>query len=160
MGWRVEGLADGESARMARTMEEAAASLPEEATVSLSLAVSAVLLERMRLPSTDREELGGMVVLQLEKTLPYSGDELTSGFDVIRQEGNECDAARHRREQRAARRAVRAVAHPAQTPRPGRDFRHPACRPVPLRGSAGAHLSRGRCNDPGRGAERKAGGRA
>ncbi len=55
---------------MAATMEEAAASLPEDATVSLSLPVSAVLMERMRLPSTDREELGGMVTLQLEKTLP------------------------------------------------------------------------------------------
>jgi hypothetical protein len=90
-GWRVGGIADGESARMARTMEEAAASVPEGATVTLSLPVSAVLMERMRLPSTDREELGGMVVLQLEKTLPYSGDELTSGFDIIHQEENECD---------------------------------------------------------------------
>jgi hypothetical protein len=90
-GWRVGGLVDGGPARTARTMEEAAASLPADATVSLSLPVSAVLMERMRLPSTDREELGGMVVLQLEKTLPYSGDELTSGFDIIRQEANECD---------------------------------------------------------------------
>jgi hypothetical protein len=90
-GWRVDGLDEGGPARVARTMEEAAASLPEEASVSLSLPVSAVLMERMRLPSTDREELGGMVVLQLEKTLPYSGEELTSGFEIIRQEENECD---------------------------------------------------------------------
>jgi hypothetical protein len=90
-GWRVGGIADGESDRMARTMEEAAASVPDGAAVSLSLPVSAVLLERMRLPSTDLEELGGMVVLQLEKTLPYSGEELTSGFDIIHQEENECD---------------------------------------------------------------------
>ena len=90
-GWRVGGIVDGESARIARTMEEAAASLPDDATVTLSLPVSAVLMERMRLPSTDREELGGMVILQLEKTLPYSGEELTSGFDIIRQEENECD---------------------------------------------------------------------
>ncbi len=90
-GWRVGGLAEGESARIAGTMEEAAACLPEGATVSLSLPVSAVLMERMRLPSTDREELGGMVILQLEKTLPYSGEELTSGFDIIRQQENECD---------------------------------------------------------------------
>ena len=90
-GWRVDGIAEGQSAHMARTMEEAAASVPDGAAVSLSLPVSAVLLERMRLPSTDREELGGMVVLQLEKTLPYSGEELTSGFDIIHEEGNECD---------------------------------------------------------------------
>jgi hypothetical protein len=90
-GWRVDGIAEGQSAHVARTMEEAAASVPEGAAVSLSLPVSAVLLERMRLPSTDRIELGSMVVLQLEKTLPYSGDELTSGFDIIQEEGNESD---------------------------------------------------------------------
>jgi hypothetical protein len=90
-GWRVDGIAEGQSPHMARTMEEAAASVPDGVAVSLSLPVSAVLLERMRLPSTDREELGGMVVLQLEKTLPYSGEELTSGFDIIHEEGNECD---------------------------------------------------------------------
>jgi hypothetical protein len=72
-------------------MEEVAAALPDGATVRLSLPVSAVLMERMRLPSTDREELAGMVVLQLEKTLPYGGEELTSGFDIIQQEGTESD---------------------------------------------------------------------
>jgi len=72
-------------------MEDIAADLPEGATVRLCLPVSAVLMERMRLPSTDRDELGGMVILQLEKTLPYGGDELTSGFDIIHQEENECD---------------------------------------------------------------------
>jgi len=90
-GWSVGGSADGEPARLARTMEEAAASLPADASVSLSLPVSAVLLERMKLPATDREELGGMVVLQLEKTLPYSGEELTSGHDIIRQGETESD---------------------------------------------------------------------
>jgi hypothetical protein len=90
-GWRVGGAVDTEAARLARTMEEAAATVPAGATVRLSLPVSAVLMERMRLPSADREELGGMVVLQLEKTLPYSGEETTSGFNIIRQEENECD---------------------------------------------------------------------
>jgi hypothetical protein len=90
-GWRVGGVVDGESARTARTMEEAAAAVPDGAAVRLSLPVGAVLMERMRLPSADRGELDGMVVLQLEKTLPYSGEELTSGFDIIRQEENESD---------------------------------------------------------------------
>ncbi len=85
------GIAEGESPRMARTMEEAAASVPDGAAVTLSLPVSAVLIERMRLPSTNPEELGGMVTLQLEKTLPYSGEEMTSAFEIIRQEENECD---------------------------------------------------------------------
>jgi hypothetical protein len=87
----VGGVVEGESARLAPTMEAAAAAVPEGAAVRLSLPVSAVLMERMKLPSTDREELGGMVVLQLEKTLPYGGEELTSGFDIIRQQENESD---------------------------------------------------------------------
>ena len=90
-GWRVGNIVDGESPRTVTTMEEAAAAVPEGASVRLSLPVGAVLMERMRLPSTDREELASMVVLQLEKTVPYGGEELTSGFDVIRREENESD---------------------------------------------------------------------
>ena len=90
-GWRVGGLAEDAVTQPARTMEEAAAAVPDGATLRLSLPVSAVLMERMRLPSTDRGELGSMVVLQLEKTLPYGGEELTSGFEVIQQEENESD---------------------------------------------------------------------
>ena len=90
-GWRVGGVVDGQDPRSVRTVEEVAAEIPEGATIRLSLPVSAVLMERMHLPSTDREELGSMVILQLEKTLPYGGEELTSGFDNIHQEENECD---------------------------------------------------------------------
>ncbi|MGA3169726.1 MAG: hypothetical protein ABSE62_01825 [Chthoniobacteraceae bacterium] len=90
-GWHVGGIVDGESGRHAPTMEEVAQTVPDDAEVRLSLPVSAVLLERMRLPSTDRGELDGMVILQLEKTLPYSGEELTSGYDIIRQGENESD---------------------------------------------------------------------
>lgn len=57
----------------------------------LSLPVDAVIMEKMQLPSTDRDELGGMAVLQLEKTLPYGGDEITSGFEVLHQEQNESE---------------------------------------------------------------------
>ncbi len=63
--------------------------LPEASIVSLSLPVGAISLERMSLPSTARDELEGMVMLQLEKTLPYTGDELTVGYDVLREEGTE-----------------------------------------------------------------------
>jgi hypothetical protein len=89
VGWHVGGIAEGESPRPAATMEEVAAMLPEASVVSVSLPVAAVSLERMSLPSTARDELEGMVMLQLEKTLPYSADELTIGFDIIRQEGSE-----------------------------------------------------------------------
>jgi len=87
----VGGVVEGEPGKLVRTMEEVAAAVPAGTIVRLSLPVNAVLMERMRLPSTDPEELGGMVVLQLEKTLPYSGEELTSGYDIIRKEANECD---------------------------------------------------------------------
>jgi hypothetical protein len=79
------------SGRPARTLEEAAAAVPDGVAIRLSLPVSAVLMERMTLPSVDREELGGMVTLQLEKSLPYGGDEVTSAFEIIRQEQNESD---------------------------------------------------------------------
>ena len=85
------GVDSNDAAQSVRTMEEVADALPDGATVRLSLPVSAVLMERMRLPSTNREELGGMVLLQLEKSVPYGGDELTSSFDIIRQEENESD---------------------------------------------------------------------
>lgn len=90
-GWRLAGAVDGAPARLVRTIDEAAAAVPPGASVRLSLPVTAVLMERMRLPATDREELAGMAVLQLEKTLPYGVDEMTSGFDIIAQEGNESD---------------------------------------------------------------------
>jgi hypothetical protein len=88
-GWRVGGIVDGESPRDAVTMEEVAAMLPEASNVSLALPVGTISLERMSLPSIARDELEGMVMLQLEKTLPYTGDELTVGFDILRVEGNE-----------------------------------------------------------------------
>jgi hypothetical protein len=90
-GWQLAGLSDGTAMLAATTMEEAAAHVPEGAIVRLSLPVSAVLLERMHLPSVSREELDGMVVLQLEKTLPYGGEELTSGFEIIQQHESESD---------------------------------------------------------------------
>jgi hypothetical protein len=89
-GWRVAGL-EARPVSYALTLEEAAASVPDNANVTLSLPVSAVLFERMRLPSTDPAELSGMVLLQLEKSLPYAIDELTSGFDIITREENESE---------------------------------------------------------------------
>lgn len=65
------------------TFAEAAARLPEEGEIQLALPVSAVLLERMRLPATDREELAGMVRLQLEKTLPFPPEEVASDFEIV-----------------------------------------------------------------------------
>ena len=86
-GWRVR-LPSGQT-QSVQALEEAAAALPSGATVHLALPCNSALLERMTLPSVDRDELGGMVLLKLELTLPYSVDEVSSDFDVIHQEESE-----------------------------------------------------------------------
>ena len=80
--------ADGESVRVFTTLGEAAEESPGE-NIHLALPADAVLFERMRLPSKDHAELSGMVRLQLEKTLPFSADEITSDFQVIEQGEND-----------------------------------------------------------------------
>jgi len=69
--------------RIVMSMEEAVPALPANCPVHLSLPVSAVLFERMRLPATDPDELRGMMRLQLEKTLPYPADEVTSDSIIV-----------------------------------------------------------------------------
>jgi type II secretory pathway component PulL len=72
------------------TLEEAAQSLNRDDRVVLALPVSAVLAQRMRLPSVEGSELREMVRIQLEKALPFSAEEVTSDFEVIEQENGEC----------------------------------------------------------------------
>ena len=72
------------------TLEEAAQTLSTDDSVVLALPVSAVLAQRMRLPSVEGSELREMVRIQLEKALPFSADEVTSDFEVIEQENGEC----------------------------------------------------------------------
>ena len=86
-GWRIR-LPSGQTTS-AQGLDEAVASLPAGASVHLALPCYAALLERMVLPSIDRDELTGMVQLQLEKTLPYPVEEVSTDFDVIRQAENE-----------------------------------------------------------------------
>jgi hypothetical protein len=84
-GWRVRfpsGNGQQES-RAVQSLEEAAAALPANVEVHLALPCTAVLFERMKLPSLDAGELGGMVKLQLEKSLPYAPEEVTSGFQIV-----------------------------------------------------------------------------
>ncbi len=82
-GWRIS-LSSG-ATQSAKTLGEAAAAVPAGALIHLRLPAHAALLERLTLPSTNREELAGMVQLQLEKTLPYPIEDVTSDFDVIKQ---------------------------------------------------------------------------
>ena len=86
-GWRVR-LPTGQTTSV-QALDEAAAALPIGASIHLALPCNAAVLERMTLPSVNRDELSGMVTLQLEKTLPYGVDEISSDFDVIRQDENE-----------------------------------------------------------------------
>ena len=72
------------------TLEEAAQTLSTNDDVVLALPVSAVLAQRMRLPSAEGAELRDMVRIQLEKALPYSAEEVTSDFEVIEQANGEC----------------------------------------------------------------------
>ncbi|HWL53520.1 MAG TPA: hypothetical protein VNQ90_13875 [Chthoniobacteraceae bacterium] len=51
--------------------------------LAVALPTRLAFLERMTLPSADREELEGMVLLQLEKTLPYPIEETAHRFEVI-----------------------------------------------------------------------------
>ena len=85
-GWRV---LQGGVARKFPTLGEAAAALPLKTAVRLALPCQAALLERLTLPATDRTELAGMLQLQLEKTLPYPVDEVSSDFEVIHSAENE-----------------------------------------------------------------------
>lgn len=69
--------------RVVESLAEAAAAAPPRCPIHLALPVSAVMFERMKFPATDHDELRGMTRLQLEKTLPYHADEVTSDFAVI-----------------------------------------------------------------------------
>ena len=86
-GWRLSRA--GMGAQKIATLGEAAAALPEGTRLHLALPCQAVLLERMTLPATDRAELAGMVQLQLEKTLPFPIDGVSSDFVVVASGANE-----------------------------------------------------------------------
>lgn len=86
-GWRVT--AAGGTERNMATLGEAVAALPAQTHVELALPCQAVIIERHKLPSTDRTELTEMLQLQLEKTLPYPLDDVSHGFEVLSQSENE-----------------------------------------------------------------------
>jgi len=86
-GWRVSVAGGGE--RNMPTLGEALAALPAHAQVELALPCQAVIIERHKLPSTDRAELADMLQLQLEKTLPYPLDDVSHGFEILAQNENE-----------------------------------------------------------------------
>jgi hypothetical protein len=53
------------------------------------LPLSAVLAQRLRLPTVDPQEFAEMVHIQIEKAVPYSLDEVTTDFEIIEQTESE-----------------------------------------------------------------------
>jgi hypothetical protein len=64
-------------------LEEAVPFLDSGDRFVLGLPISAVLAQRLRLPTIDPQEVPEMVRIQIEKALPYSTDEVTSDFEII-----------------------------------------------------------------------------
>lgn len=73
--------------RAVATLEEAAPLLNGSTEVVLGLPVSAVLAQRLRLPTTEVSEFAEMVRIQIEKSFPYPPEEVTTDFEVIEQSG-------------------------------------------------------------------------
>ncbi len=75
---------DAERAVVFPTLEDVAVEgVVDAVQITLALPLKSVLLERMHFPTADLEELRGMLQLQLEKSLPYPPDEITSDFSVV-----------------------------------------------------------------------------
>ena len=74
--WEVRGLA---------TLDEAGALLQPGEDFILGLPVAVVLAQRLRLPTIDRDEFVEMARIQIEKAMPYSTEEMTTGSEIISQ---------------------------------------------------------------------------
>jgi len=79
----------GRREHLVATLGEAAALLPPRIPVHLALPTQGLIIERLRLPATERAELAGMVRLQWEKTLPFPPEEVSGDFAIITQEATE-----------------------------------------------------------------------
>ncbi len=67
------------------TLEEAGALLQPGEDFILGLPVAVVLAQRLRLPTIDPEEFVEMARIQIEKAMPYSTEEMTTGSEIISQ---------------------------------------------------------------------------
>lgn len=86
-GWAV--WSDAQRLHIAPTLSEAVALLPVGGRLQFALPCHPLILERLRLPATERDELAGMVQLQWEKALPFSPEEITGDFAVVETVGTE-----------------------------------------------------------------------
>ena len=75
--------------RKLQTLEEAVPLLAATDDFVLGLPISAVLAQRIRLPSVDPAEFPEMIRIQIEKLLPFAADEVTTDFELIEQDEKE-----------------------------------------------------------------------
>ena len=75
--------------RSLSTLEDAVPLLSPDDRFVLGLPITAVLTQRLRLPSADAQEFSEMVRIQIEKALPYSPEEVTSDYEVIEKSESE-----------------------------------------------------------------------
>jgi len=85
-GWIV---LSGAERREAASMAEVAEGLPAEGTLQLALPCTSVLVERMRLPTIEASEVEDMARLQLEKTLPFPIEDMTTACEVLSKDESE-----------------------------------------------------------------------
>ena len=67
------------------TLEEAGTLLKPGDDFVLGLPVSVVLAQRLRLPTVESDEFVEMARIQIEKAMPYSTEEMTTGSETISQ---------------------------------------------------------------------------
>ncbi len=67
------------------SLDEAVPLLSGATTIVLGLPVTAVLAQRLRLPTVEPSEFAEMVRIQIEKALPYAPEDVTTDFEVIEQ---------------------------------------------------------------------------
>jgi hypothetical protein len=91
-GWNLLRARDGDGSwnvRLLKTLDEAAPLVSFQDEVVLSLPVTSVLAQRLRLPTIDPAEFPEMVRIQIEKALPFSTEEVTTDFELIEQNESE-----------------------------------------------------------------------
>jgi hypothetical protein len=67
------------------SLDEAVPLLTGATTIVLGLPITAVLAQRLRLPTVEPSEFSEMVRIQIEKALPYAPEDVTTDFEVIEQ---------------------------------------------------------------------------
>ena len=68
------------------TLDETVPLLAGATDIVLGLPITAVLAQRLRLPTVEPSEFSEMVRIQIEKALPYAPEEVTTDFEVIEQD--------------------------------------------------------------------------